>query len=239
MPERPVTRHPAFEGVAARYRNAIRRRDDAAIDRARADLHRLVREVAEAERWREAAELAFTNPKDRQRRKNVATWDEAKNETQSAAPKDKTSLFVKLKEDGARIELAIVGEPHVYRRLSFDEPSRETKRFLMHAFVRGQGMKVLEATVATFGALAALRDEIDFAKQLVVIERKGKPRDPATRYAVLAGTPISPELAAEIASAPRRDLAEVAARQIDAASARATPGPIQTVKTPTLDRRTA
>src|SRR5579872_3071655 len=183
MPNRPLlTRHPDFERVAARYRNAIRRRDDAAIDRARADLHRLMREVAQAEEWREAAEQAFTGPKRKERRKNMATWDQAKDEAQRAAPKGNASVFVKLREDGARVELAIVGEPHIYWRLSFDEPSKETKRFLMNAFVRGQGMKVLEATVATFGALAVLRDEIGFEKRTVVIERKGKARDPSTRY---------------------------------------------------------
>src|SRR5277367_5692209 len=177
-----------------------------------------MREVAQAEEWREAAEQAFTDPKTKQRRKNMATWDQAKDEAQRAAPKGNASVFVKLKEDGARIELAIVGEPHIYWRLSFDEPSKETKRFLMNAFARGQGMKVLEATVATFGTLAVLRDEIGFEKQLVVVERKGKARDPSTRYGVLAGGPITPELAAEIAAAKPHDLAEIAARQTEAAS---------------------
>ena len=239
MPTPSVTRHPDFERVAARYRSAIRRRDDAAIDRARADLHRLMREVAQAEQWREAAEKAFTNPEEKPRRKDMATWDQAKNEARRTAPKGNSSVFVKLTEDGARIELAVVGEPHVYWRLSFDEPSKETKRFLMNAYVRGQGMKVLEATVATFGTLAVLRDEIDFEKQLVVIERKGKARDPSTRYGALAGSPITPELAAEIAAAKPHDLAEIAARQTETASSRAKPGAIQTVRTPTPDRRTA
>jgi hypothetical protein len=239
VPAPSVTRHPDFERVAARYRNAIRRRDDAAIDRARADLHRLMREVAQAEQWREAAEKAFTNPEEKQRRNDMATWDQAKDEARRTAPKGSASVFVKLTEDGARIELAIVGEPHVYWRLSFDEPSKETKRFLMNAYVRGQGMKVLEATAATFGTLAVLRDEIDFEKQLVVIERKGKARDPSTRYGVLASSPITPELAAEIAAAKPHDLSEIATRQTETASSRAKPGAIQTVKTPTPDRRTA
>src|SRR5579872_5853268 len=235
MPNRPLlTRHPHFERVAARYRNAIRRRDDAAIDRARTDLHRLMREVTQAETWREAAEQAFTNPAEKHRRKDMATWDQAKNEAQRSAPKGDPSPFVKLKEDGARIELAIVGEPHIYWRTSFDEPSRETKRFLMNAYVRGQGMKVLEATAATFGALGVLRDEIDFEKQLVVVERKGKARDPSTRYGVLAGSPITPELAAQ-----KHDLSQIAARQTEYATSRARPGAIQTVKTPSPDRRTA
>ncbi|HZU96558.1 MAG TPA: hypothetical protein VFF73_07705 [Planctomycetota bacterium] len=241
MPNRPLlTRHPEFERVAARYRNAIRRRDDAAIDRARADLHRLVRAVAQAEAWREAAEQAFTtNPERKQRRNDMATWDQAKDEARRSAPKDSGDVFVKLKEDGARVELAIVGEPHIYWRISFDEPSRETKRFLMNTFVRGQGMRVLEATAATFGALAVLRDEIDFEKRTVVIERKGKARDPSTRYGVLAGSAITRELAAEIKAAKPHDLAEVAARQSEAATSRARAGTVQTVKTPSPDRRTA
>jgi hypothetical protein len=198
-----------------------------------------MREVTQSEQWREAAEKAFTTPEEKPRRKNMATWDQAKSEAQRSAPKGNTSVFVKLKEDGARIELAIVGEPHVYWRLSFDEPSKETKRFLMNAYVRGQGMKVLEATVATFGALAVLRDEIDFEKQLVVVERKGKSRDPQTRYGVLAGSAITPELATEIAAAKPHDLAELATQQTESAASRAKPGAIQTVKTPTPDRRTA
>jgi hypothetical protein len=239
VPKPLLTCHPDFERVAARYRNAIRRRNDAAIDRARADLHRLMREVAQAEQWREAAEKAFTDAEKKPRRKDMATWDQAKNEAQRSAPKGNTSVFVKLKEDGARIELAIVGEPHVYWRLSFDEPSKETKRFLMNAYVRGQGMKVLEATVATFGALAVLRDKIDFEKQLVVVERKGKSRDPSTRYGALAGSSITPELAAEIAAAKPHDLVVLATQQTESAASRVGPGAIQTVKTPTPDRRTA
>jgi hypothetical protein len=239
MPERPVTRHPEFEAVAARYRSAIRRRDDAAIDRARADLNRLTRELWQAETWREAAEKAFTNPNQKQGRDTMATWDEAKIEARRAARRGASSIFVKLKEDGSRVEFAIVGEPHVYWRASFDEPSRETKRFLMNVFVRGQGMKVYEATVATFDALAMLRDEIDFETRTVVIARSGKPRDPETRYSVFAGSPITDDLLAQIAAAPRHDLAEVASKQTEAAAGRYSHPGIQTVKDPAPDRRTA
>ena len=169
----------------------------------------------------------------------MATWDEAKSEARRAARRGTPSLFVKLKEDGARIELAIVGEPHVYWRSSFDEPSRETKRFLMNVFVRGQGMKVYEATVATFAALGGLCDEIDFEKRMVVIERNGKPRDPETRYSVFAGSPITEDLVAQIAAAQRHDLAEVASKQTQNAAGRYSPPGIPTAKDPTSDRRTA
>src|SRR3954471_18416212 len=102
MPERPVTSHPGFERVAERYQNAIRRRDDAAIDRARASLNRLTREVWQAETWRAAAEKAFTTREETQGRQTVATWDEAKNEARRAARRGAPSIFIKLKEDGAR-----------------------------------------------------------------------------------------------------------------------------------------
>jgi hypothetical protein len=239
MPERPVTSHPGFERVAARYRNAIRRRDDAAIDRVRADLDRLTREVWQAETWRVAADKAFTTPVQTQERQTMATWDEAKNEARRAARRGPPSVFIKLKEDGARIEVAIVGEPHVYWRRSFDEPSRDTKRFLINVFVRGQGMRIFEATVATFWALATLSDTIDFAKQLVVIERIGKPRDPETRYSTFPGSLITADLAAQIAAAQRHDLPSIATKRAETVAVPSTPDSVPAAKDPTTDRRTA
>ena len=169
----------------------------------------------------------------------MATWDEARSEARRAARRGAPSIFIKLKEDGARIELAIVGEPHVYWRRSFDEPSRETKRFLINVFVRGQGMRIFEATVATFWALATLSDKIDFSKQLVIIERNGKPRDPETRYGTLPGSLISNDLAAQIVAAQRHDLPAIATKRAETVAAPSTPESLPALKDPTTDRRTA
>lgn len=169
----------------------------------------------------------------------MATWDEAKNEARRTARRGAPSTFVKLKADGARIELAIVGEPHVYWRRSFDEPSRDTKRFLINVFVRGQGIRILEATVATFWALATLSDKIDFSKQLVVIERNGKPRDPETRYSVFPGSLITSDLVVQIATAQRHDLPAIATKRAETVAAPSTPESLPAVKDPTTDRRTA
>ena len=238
MSERPVTCHPEFEKVAARYRNAIRRRDHAAIDRARADLNRLTREVAQAEAWRKAAELAFTTPNTR--RKPMATWNEADTEARTAIPRGGSNVLVKLKEDGERIVLAIVGEPHVYRRRSFDDRSKETKRFLVNVFVPDDAMKVLEMTVPTFASLTATREKISFEKQLICIERDGKPRDPETSYRVATCEPISTELAAKIAASPLHDLEQIAAkRTAHAARGRPAPGAAQPHKVATPDRRSS
>jgi len=239
MSEPLVTCHPEFEEVAERLRNAVRRRDDAAIDRARAELNRLQREIAQAEAWREAAEQAFTPPKKHSRRKVMTTWNDAESEARTPI-RSLANILTKLWQDGERIEVAVVGEPHVYKRLKFEDRTKETKRFLVNVFVPGQGMKVFEMTVPTFTSLTALRGNVAFDKRLVSIERNGKPRDPDTSYRIIAGEPIAPELAAQIAATPLHDLAQIAERRTaDAERGRSAQRIPLIYKTPSPDRRNA
>jgi hypothetical protein len=100
-------------------------------------------------------------------------------------------------------------------------------------------MRIFEATVATFWALAALSDTIDFAKQLLVIERNGKPRDPETRYSTLPGSLISNDLAAQIVAAQRHDLPAIATKRAETVAAPSATESLPAVKDPTTDRRTA
>jgi len=237
MADRPVYLHPDFKRVAARYRNAIRRRDDAAIDRARADLDRLAHEVAQAEQWRLTAELAFTAPKPNSRRRDMTTWNDAEAEARKPLP-NLANILVKLREDGERIELAVVSEPHFYMRRKFEDRTKETKRFLVNVFVPGQGMKVLETTVAAFTSISSLRERISFDKRLVSVERNGRRGDPDTTYRIIAGEAISPELASQIAAASRHDLAQIAERRTaDAERGRFVPYAPLIYKAPSLDRR--
>ena len=49
MPERLVMDHPEFERVARAYRTAVKRGDEAGMEKGRAELHRLVIENFEEE----------------------------------------------------------------------------------------------------------------------------------------------------------------------------------------------
>jgi hypothetical protein len=216
-----VFEHAEFEEVAARFRAALRRRDDAGLDEARADLDRLARENARAA----ARRAALAAKKAKKNEGVMATWNEAQSEAKS--PGDSGGgprVFLKLKEDGAAVEFAIVGEPHVYWRPKFENRSRKVKRFLLNVFVPGHGMRVFETSATTFEALAGVVEQLDIKTTMVYVKRSGKPHDPETTYAISSGGSITPEIAAHMGAAELHNLVEIAERSV--AREEASPAPI-------------
>ena len=138
------------------------------------------------------------------------SWSSSTDEGDRASNRGGSGIFVKLKDDGDTIELAIVGEPHTYWRPWLENRSRRVRRFLVNVFVPRDGMRVLETNPTTFSRLALLETEIEFARQLVRIERIGKARDPQTTYVVTPGAVISTEIAAQIAAGRPFDLRQIA-----------------------------
>lgn len=216
-----VFEHAEFEEVASRFRAALRRRDDTALDEARADLDRLARENAKAAARRARREAK----KAKKDEGGMATWNEAQADAKGAGDDGSgPRVFLKLKEDGARIEFAIVGEPHVYSRPKFENRSKMLKRFLLNVFVPGHGMRVFETSATTFNALAFVAEELDLQKTMVHVERNGKPGDTKTTYVIAPGGPITPEIAAHMRAAEPHNLVEIAERT--AARETASPGPL-------------
>ena len=145
----------------------------------------------------------------------MTSWNDARSEAKTSA--SGTGIFLKLREDGERVELALVGEPHPYWRPAFEGRKKKTLRFLLNVFVPVAGMKVFEANAATFEALASVREEIDPTRQLVRLKRNGKPRDPKTSYLAIPAGVIPPEVVALIAKAEPFDLADIATKSIERA----------------------
>jgi hypothetical protein len=206
-----IWEHPDFERVAASFREAVRAKDEAAIERVRGELRRLVKENTTRRIQVAAEENVFVEkPKRRQRR---SALNGPPREEDAVLP-DLTPV-VRIDDLISDLEFAVVGEPFVYRRGLKGASVKRATRFLMNVFVADVGMRVLDADPVTFHEISSLHDEVDFEVQFVVL----KPTDQGAPV-VEAGSPVPKRLATRIARARRFDLSELAEHLIASAPAK-------------------
>src|SRR5690348_13723074 len=126
--------HPEFERVAASFREAVRSKDEARIDRWRGELRRLLKENAarKVEIAREAQVFAEKPKRARKRWVAAARHD--------AAPMTATHAHIlRLEDANEPVELVVVSEPFVYRRRKNGEPGTREARYLLNVFVPKAG----------------------------------------------------------------------------------------------------
>lgn len=119
-------------------------------------------------------------------------------------------LFIRLKDDGDSVIVAIIGEPEA-RKVVWDgsrtvdyDPAihvgeRPKTRWMLNAFDVGEkSMKILEANQQLFRQLATVREKFPLEQWLVQIKRQGRAGDPKTTYSVLPEKQMTPQQTAHL-----------------------------------------
>lgn len=126
--------------------------------------------------------------------------------------------FVRLKDDGDKVRVVIVGDPEV-RKIYWDgqttkqwtpECGQKVKlRWLLNAFdVDERKMKIIECNPQLFQAFVAVQEKFPFDKWILEVKRNGKARDPKTTYSVLPDKQLNEQGKAAVAKADTHDLTQ-------------------------------
>lgn len=153
----------------------------------------------------------------------IDAWTKTEDEFEDH--KERSSIFAKLREDGDKVVVAFVGNPHtffIHRDGGLNGPTttcagpsctecargkRKTLRFKVNVFVPAIGvMKLLEGGPRMFEAILPAVKKFGADRRLFEITRHGRAGDPKTRYSAMPDDEISAELKARIAKTPLHDL---------------------------------
>jgi hypothetical protein len=126
--------------------------------------------------------------------------------------------FVRMKDDGDKVRVVIVGEPEVrkvfwdgqtYQRWTPESSAKPSLRWLLNAYnIDERKMQIIECNPQLFQAFVAVREKFPFADWILEVKRHGKARDPKTTYSVLPDKQLNEQGKAAIAKVDTHDLTQ-------------------------------
>ena len=143
-------------------------------------------------------------------------WDQA---AEMANQSGKGGRFVKLQNDGDKVDVVFLGEPFPlevcfvngrYVRFTEELKSQGHKSSLRVAFnvalVDSKEVKILEISVVLFKDVLQVREKYGLDRWSFEVRRRGAANDPKTTYTILPDRQLTPEQQKEFQALPLHDL---------------------------------